>query len=85
MDLLLPPSDFFDLDDDDADDDGLLLSSCNGFKPSLARSLFVSSIDSESPAPFSGIGEGDLFLLLVGFEIIGAGGGNGTSTQSEPK
>lgn len=50
-------------------DDSELTSS--GLSPNFARSLFVSEIDNTSPAPPSGIGDGD----LVGFEIIGAGGG----------
>lgn len=84
VELLLPFSpDFFLDDDDDVAVELTLLSICNGFKPSFARNLFVSSIDSESPAPFSGMGEGDR-LVVADFEIIGAGGGNGTSTQSEP-
>lgn len=33
------------------------LSTSSGFRPSLARSLFVSVMDRTSPAPFSGIGE----------------------------
>lgn len=63
---------------DGFEDDAELNS--KGLRPSFARNLLVCSIDRQSPAPFSGIGDGE----RVGCEILGAGGAIGTSTTSEP-
>lgn len=80
-----------------ADDlEGRAASTSSGFKPSLARSLFVSSMESESPRPPSGIGEADFIRggggHLGGFVSVGrccldlsVGRSTGTSTQSEPE
>lgn len=49
-------------------------STASGFRPNLARSLLVSSIESESPRPPSGMGEGERTRR-------GGGGHLGTSEE----
>ncbi len=51
------------------------MSICNGFKPSLARSLFVSCIEreEESPDAFGGLGDLDAERAGTYLELFATG------------